>query len=406
MERSRHILIAGAGIAGLTAALCFSRRGYAVRIFERAPALSEVGAGLQVPPNATRILDRIGVLHHLKAASVRPEELVLRRARDMKAVARLPLGDRAEARWGSHYLVSHRADLQSALLAAVRHDPEITLVTGASVTDHATHAMGVTASVTVDGRVEHVQGLMLIAADGVWSALRPQVEGAAPSRFSGHVAWRTTISAESEVSRALASILPLDRVTTFMAPAVHLVAYPVRGGRAINLVALMKGQDYGQVWEARPGSAAFLTAMEKAGPALGRLANEAGPWVAWALHAVGAGAWQDGRAVALIGDAAHATTPFAAQGAALAIEDAAALATAMDVAHGDPAKALPLWESVRKPRAAAVVKRGAFNHFVWHARGPIAFGRDLVLRFRPQESLIADFDWLYGYDAEAAVRGG
>ena len=143
MERSRQIIIAGAGIAGLTAALCFSARGYAVRLYERAETLSEVGAGLQVPPNASRILDRLGVLDRLRPAAVRPESLVLRRAKGMAGITRLPLGDAAEARWGAPYLVTHRADLQSALLTAVRHDPDITLVTGATVNDHATHAQGV-----------------------------------------------------------------------------------------------------------------------------------------------------------------------------------------------------------------------------------------------------------------------
>ena len=345
------------------------------------------------------------MLDRLRPAAVRPESLVLRRAKGMAGITRLPLGDAAEARWGAPYLVTHRADLQSALLTAVRHDPDITLVTGATVNDHATHAQGVTVSVTHDGRIEHVHGCLLIGADGVWSQLRGQVDGAAQSRFTGHVAWRTTLPADAELAQELANILPRDRVTAFMNPDIHLIAYPVRTGRAINLVALMRGEDYGQKWEARPGSAAFLSAMEAASPQMGRLAREAGPWVAWALHAVGDGAWQDGRAVALIGDAAHATTPFAAQGAALAIEDAAALARAMEASRGDPAKALPLWEKVRKPRAAAVVRRGAFNHFVWHARGPIALGRDMVLKLRKPEALMADFDWLYGYDAEAAVRG-
>ena len=232
MERSRQIIIAGAGIAGLTAALSFSARGFAVRVFERADSLSEVGAGLQVPPNATRILDRLGVLQWLKPAAVQPEALVLRRARGLKEITRLPLGNKADERWGAPYLVTHRADLQSALLTAVHHDPDITLVTGATITDHAVHAQGVTASVTQEGRIEHVHGALLIGADGVWSQLRGQVAGAAPSRFTGHVAWRTTLPAETDLARDLAAILPLDRVTAFMNPAIHLIAYPVRTGRA------------------------------------------------------------------------------------------------------------------------------------------------------------------------------
>ncbi|MCC0026577.1 MAG: FAD-dependent monooxygenase [Zhengella sp.] len=400
MIRNRPILIAGAGIAGLTTALALARDGHAVRVFERAPHLTEVGAGLQLSPNATRVLASVGVSGRLLAAATAPESVVLRRGQAMGKLTEVPLGARAEARWGAAYLVIHRADLHAALTTAARQQPLVEIVTGANVADYAAHPRGVTLSVDRDGRVDEIVGGLLIAADGVWSRLRGRLPGAGTSAFTGHVAWRATIPADGDLAQSLGDLLSPAHVTAFMAPDVHLVAYPISAGRRINLVGLMRGADYGQKWAASADPSPFIAVMDKASPALGRMAREAGPWVAWALHAVGPGAWQDGKAVALIGDAAHATTPFAAQGAAMAIEDAGVLARAMREANGDPAVALPRWEAERKPRVARVVKRGAFNHFTWHARGPVALARDAVLWLRKPERLMADFDWLYGWDAE------
>ncbi|PHP66921.1 salicylate hydroxylase [Zhengella mangrovi] len=397
MTRHGPILIAGAGIAGLTAALALARGGHAVRVFERAPELSEVGAGLQLSPNATRVLAAVGVTGRLLSAATAPDAVVLRRGQAMRELTRVPLGAKAEARWGAPYLVIHRADLHGALTAAAAQQPLIEIVTGATVADFASHPRGLTLSVDRDGRVEETVGRMLVAADGVWSRLRGLVPGAGTSAFTGHVAWRATIPADGDLARSLGDLLSPAHVTAFMAPEVHLVAYPISAGRRINLVGLMTGEDYGQKWAASADPSPFIAVMDKASPALGRMAREAGPWVAWALHAVGPGAWQDGKKVVLIGDAAHATTPFAAQGAAMAIEDAGALAHALSEAKGDTAEALPRWEAARKARVARVVRRGAFNHFTWHARGPIALGRDVVLKLRKPEQLMADFDWLYGW---------
>lgn len=398
MIRNRPILIAGAGIAGLTAALALARDGHAVRVFERAPDLSEVGAGLQLSPNATRVLASVGVSGPLVGAASAPEGVVLRRGHAMRKLTEVPLGEKAAQRWGSPYLVIHRADLHAALTTAARQQPLIEITTGATVADYCTHPRGVTLSVDRAGRVDEIVGGLLVAADGVWSRLRAHVPGAGTSAFTGHVAWRATVPSDGALAQSLGDLLDPAHVTAFMAPDVHLVAYPISAGRRINLVGLMRGQDYGQKWAASADPSPFIAVMDKASPALGRMAREAGPWVAWALHAVGPGAWQDGKAVALIGDAAHATTPFAAQGAAMAIEDAGVLARTLRDANGDPAAALPRWEAERKARVAKVVKRGAFNHFTWHARGPVALARDAVLKLRKPDRLMADFDWLYGWE--------
>lgn len=396
---SRQVIVAGAGIAGLTTALALAETGYSVHVFERASGLAEVGAGLQLSPNATHILDRLGVLDLLRPAAVRPEAVVLRDAATLAERSRIPLGDAAEARWGAPYLVAHRADLQSVLLARVGRHPDISLSLGAAVRDVAVHMRGVTASIDRDGKVIEMAGALLVGADGVWSTIRG-LGSVGRSRFSGRIAWRTVVRAESEAGRAFQKIAPADVVTAFMHPTVHLVAYPVRGGGAINLVAVTAGEPIGEVWSREVDPAVLAGAMKGCAPELKRLVAEARPWTSWPLHMVEPGhPWIAPGGIALVGDAAHAMTPFAAQGAAMGIEDAAVLAHCLAARRDDVAVALATYQAARRPRVARVVKRGAFNHFTWHADGAIAFARDRILAITPASRLVRSLDWLYGWKA-------
>lgn len=374
-------------------ALALAERGFSVSVLERARALDEVGAGLQLSPNATRILDRLGIVERLRAAAVQPEAIVLRRARSLREIARVPLGPGAVARWGAPYLTVHRADLQAALLGRVQREPAIRLVPGATVRDAAYHARGVTLSVDHAGSIIEAAGDLVIAADGVWSTMRG-TEGDPRSTFSGLTAWRTTLPRGA--GRA-DPVLSATVVTAFLHGRFHLVAYPIRAGQALNLVAVTRGAPLSQSWSV-PASKDELAAALSRAPALARLVGDAGPWTRWPLHTVDPrGPWTSARGIALIGDAAHAMTPFAAQGAAMAIEDADVLADALHRHRDDFPSGLARYERERKPRVARVVRRGAFNRFVWHASGPIALGRDVVLRLRGPERTLADFDWLYGW---------
>lgn len=399
---SRQILIAGAGIAGLTAALAFARRGFNVRVYEKAPVLEEIGAGLQLSPNATRLLDRLGVVDRLRGVAVRPEAVVLRDARTLREIARVPLGRKAIERWGAPYLVAHRADLQSALLSRVREEADIALVTAAEVRDAALHARGVTLSVDRDGRIGEASGLLAVGADGVWSTLRGLGGRNRKARFSGLVAWRATLRAES--GSALPSPLAADAVTAFLSPHFHLVTYPLRGGAAVNLVAIAKAPAPATGWATGSDAAPLRAAAAKAARDLAAIVDAAGPWTSWPLHEAEPDApWTAGAGLALIGDAAHAMTPFSAQGAAMAIEDAVTLADAVADGRENLAAALVGWEKARRPRIAAVRRRGALNRLAWHARGPVAFGRNLVLRALGPDRLAAQLDWLYGWRDD--VRG-
>jgi len=405
-ERPRQIVIAGAGIAGLTAALAFSARGAPVKIFEQAKQLEAAGAGIQLSPNATRILERLGVLDRLLPNAVRPEAVVLKEARSLRELARVPLGAAGERRWGAPYLAAHRADLQAALMVTVAKLPDIELVTGAKVTAITVDRR--TLSVEIEGKVREIPGDLLVGADGVWSSVRSQLVGKttgfAQSRFSGELAWRATIPAESPAGQAFAAIGAKGCVTTFLHPGFHLVAYPVSQGSAFNLAAFTKGERIAEGWSGHAAPVILTSAMRGTAPALAKLVGLAGPWTAFPIHTVEQQRWTMPDGVALIGDAAHAMTPFAAQGAAMAIEDAAMLANLVAEFPGDPKQSLTIWNNLRRPRVEKVLKRGALNRMAWHAWGPVAIARNLVLATRPAQELAADLDWLYGWDEKKVVR--
>ncbi|TIT91706.1 MAG: salicylate hydroxylase, partial [Mesorhizobium sp.] len=235
--RSRQVVIAGAGIAGLTSALAFAGRGYAATVLEQAGQLEAAGAGLQLSPNATRILRRLGVLDRLAVSAVRPEAVVLKDAATLRELARVPLGQAGENRWGAPYLVAHRADLQAALTTRVAEHPEIQLITGAQVTDIAVAPQNIVVTAQRDG------GSMEV---------RSQLAGKEPafrkSRFSGELAWRAMVAATSAAGQAFAAIGAADCVTTFLHPGFHMVAYPVSKGSAFNLAAFTKGERIAEGW--------------------------------------------------------------------------------------------------------------------------------------------------------------
>lgn len=405
-SKSRPIVIAGAGIAGLTAAIAFAGRGHSVQLFEQAQRLEAVGAGIQLSPNATRILHQVGVLDKLLPRAVRPEAVVLKDAATLRELARVPLGQAAEARWHAPYLVAHRADLQDALMACAA-EAGIEIITGARVTSAAGASDGIAATVEITSQTLIAEGFLLVGADGVWSSIRRGVSSSASgkSQFSGELAWRATVSADSVAGRAYAAVGTVDCVTTFLHRGFHMVAYPVSKGTAFNLVAFTKGERIAESWSGAADPVILAKAMRGTAPGLIRLVEDAGQWTAWPIHTVDQQQpWTAPDGIALIGDAAHAMTPFAAQGAAMAIEDAAMLAECVATFPADPAAGLCVWENLRRPRVAQVARRGALNRLAWHATGPVAIARNLFLNMRPPEKLAADLDWLYGWQPQKIIR--
>ena len=394
-----RVVIVGAGVAGLTTALALARAGFPVRVLERSQRLVEVGAGLQLSPNATRILAELGVLPRLTPVAVRPDRISIRKASTLAPLTSVPLGSDAVRRWGHPYLTVHRADLQSALLAEAARHPEIELSTGAEVRDAAFHSRGVTLSVDRDGGIVEEQCSLAVAADGVWSTLRERAFRDARSRDTGYIAWR----AIARPTGTVAPVVPANEVTAFLHPGFHLVAYPIRGGEAINLVAVTKGRA-GIGWSNSASPDELEGTMAGTAPALPALVRDAGPWTTWPLHeAPAAGPWTHPAGLVLIGDAAHAMSPYAAQGAAMAIEDAAMLAALAARHRGDNARLMDAFERIRRPRIRRAQRRGAFNRFTWHASGPVALARNLVMSLRPPSRNAGDLDWLYGWTVETAL---
>jgi len=377
---AKHAAIVGAGIAGLTAALALARRGISSEIFEQAPELTEVGAGLQISPNASRILAELGVLARLTDAWLEPDSIQLISGTSLRLLAAVPAGSFARARWGAPYGVLHRSTLQQTLLDAVANEPLCQMHLGAQI----------------KGRpLSDRQADLLIGADGVWSQVRESIEGSPSPRFSGNIAYRFTVDAANAPA-----FLERTSVSAILGPSAHLVCYPLREANRFNVVAITAGNAASHDWTNQPTEAQrqqLLSRFSRWHPAIVELFAKTGDVTFWPLYETTNGRWHDGHNCVLIGDAAHAMMPFAAQGAAMAIEDAYELAL---FAPSHPvAEALRLFEAHRTPRIARLRQRGAFNQFAYHARGPMRIGRDIVLALRPPQSLAADLDWIYGYRA-------
>lgn len=378
--------IIGAGIAGLTAALALAKHGIRSHIFEQAEALTEVGAGLQISPNASRILDSLGVLDTLLSVWLEPKEVRLVSGSSLRPVASVPCGEFAKQRWGSPYGTAHRATLQKALLDAVAANALCRLHLGRRIDIKDRRALDAIAGETID---------LVIGADGVWSKARALVPGAPLPQFSGNIAWRFTIP------EAFAPpILDKTSVTAFLGSSSHLVCYPIRENAAFNIVAIVSGSSSTHDWNAAGSKAQrdnMLRGFAGWNNAILKMLETQEQASFWPLYEMGPGRWHNGSDTILIGDAAHAMMPFAAQGAAMAIEDAFELAGML--ASRPIAEAFDLYEKHRAPRIARLRQRAAFNQFAYHARGPIRMARDLVLSLRPPLSLAADMDWIYGYRA-------
>jgi len=401
--RARQIVIAGGGIAGLTAAIAFSARGVPVRLFERSARPQEVGAGLQLSPNATRILARLGVLDRLHSAAIRPEAVILRRAADLREIARVPLGDEAARRWSAPYLALHRADLHAGLLAMASRLPDVEITTGATVSDAAFHPHGVTVAVDQGGRVRELDAALLVGADGVWSNLR-RVIGGGESVFAGRVAWRATVRGDSDALAMMSGYLRRDSVSIFLHRRAHIVAYPIRAGSAINIAAFTRGRMPEETWSRPSDGAPLIEALADVAPPFAHFLRSVSGWTMWPLYTVPPRSpWSRADGAVVIGDAAHAMTPFAAQGAAAGIEDAYVLAAAVCDQPDDIAAALRRYEGIRRPRVAAVARRSALNAFAWHASGPVAAVRDMILATPPGARLASNTEWLFGWDPDEAL---
>jgi salicylate hydroxylase len=387
----KTILIAGAGIGGLTAALALADKGFRVVVLEAARELSEAGAGIQLSPNATRVLAALGLADALRPYATAPEAIAVMNGRSGGTVATIPLGRGIEARYGAPYWVVHRADLQRVLLDAAAARPAIVLRTGFSVLDHKARADGVTvAGKTQSGVMVAEPGDALVGADGLWSTVRARLGHEAAPRFRGRTAWRALIDAAAVES---AWGVPVTRL--WLGPDAHLVHYPVRGGAAINVVAIVADSAPGQSWSGAGDRDDLMARFARWAPQPRALIAAAPAWQTWSLHDLVPALRVGNGVVTLLGDAAHAMLPFLAQGAAMAIEDAAVLADNLARAPDDIAAALGAYEAARAPRTTHVAEASDRTGTFYHLGAPFAAARDFVMRRMGSERLAARQDWLY-----------
>jgi salicylate hydroxylase len=396
---SRTIFVAGAGIGGLTAALALAARGFRVVILEKTERLEEAGAGLQLSPNASRVLIDLGLQSRLAAGAVTPEAVSIMSARSGGEIVRLPLGEAASARAGAPYWVIHRADLQAALQAAVNDNPDIELRLGCQFEDTAAHAKGLTVVQRSGIKRQQELAMALVGADGIWSSVRQHLFPQTQPQFTGLIAWRGTVDA-TRLPREYTA----RRVQLWMGPNAHLVAYPISAAR-INIVAVVAGNWNRPGWSA-PGDTGEIKNVFSAPqwPGTARmLVGAVDEWRKWALFTVaGGGEWSKG-AIALLGDAAHAMLPFAAQGAAMAIEDAAVLAKCLSEIQNEGAPSIALamqrYAKLRLPRVTQVQRAARQSGRIYHLTGPAAFARDLAIRLMGANRVLARQDWIYDWRA-------
>lgn len=391
---SGELLVAGGGIAGLAAAMAARRAGWEARLFEQAAAFSEVGAGIQLGPNATRILREWDLLQGaLGQQAVAPPRLRVRDGADGGELGVLELGDVFARRYGAPYLTMHRADLQDALLEGAKGSGA-RLHGGCRVLAAQEDAGCVGVRTTQATRVE---GEALVAADGLWSELRGTVCADGPPQPTGHLAYRALVR-QADLSASLRS----DEVTAWLAPRMHLVTYPVRAGEWLNAVCVVQGTQAGdaKAWDHAASQAQLASALGPVGSAVRERIAAMPQWRLWVLHARPPVASPEqiarGR-IALLGDAAHPMRPYLAQGAGMAIEDARELQRVLAVADErfvDVPTALRRYALNRWERVAKVQEKSQRNGVVFHAAGAVRIARNAAMR--TLGSKLLDQPWLYG----------
>ena len=386
--KAYRILVAGAGIGGLTAASCLAKAGHRVEIYEQAPQLAEVGAGIQISANAMHVLRDLGLGDAIAAVGVSPGAYVFRLHDSGEAIQRFSLSEEHLRLHGAPYTQLHRADLHDILAARARaFDPGMVRL-NRKVVGFAEDAAGVTL------RFENgasARGDLLIGADGLKSAVAHQIVGDIPAQYTGDAAWRLVVPAE-RLPRGL-----LDQVmSVFMGPGGHVVCYYLRGGELLNFVGLVETDEVSEEsWTVKLPWQTLKQHYRGWHPAIGTIIDAADrdQCYRWSLFfRQPLGNWSSRRAT-LLGDSAHATLPYLAQGAAMAIEDGAVLTRALAMADSIP-DALQLYQRNRMERTARIVRQSSVNRNLFHLRSQAEIREAFAKRDEGHDRNA----WLYSYN--------
>ena len=390
MSERLPVIVIGAGPGGLATAIALAHKDIPVLLLERGTLPNEVGAGLQISPNASGLLKSWGVWSMLEEQAVTPDFIRIQSGVSGNELTEISTKE-ISSRYNAPYMVVHRADLQNALhhrasqmdLIEILDNCEMREITETS--DHVEVRCKL-----ANGEQRFFRGAALIGADGVWSRIRTDYVGSSSAAYSGKTAWRTTLPIQMAPSS-----MDCGNVGLWLAPNAHLVHYPIVGGHMMNVVVIVKDDWNEEGWN-MPGDSKWLNQRFARWPReIRELLVEREDWLKWALCGQDPNQpWTKGK-VTLMGDAAHAMLPFMAQGAVMALEDAAILARAIDEVKGPTDIRLKAYERARKPRVCKVVNKARRNGEIYHLDGLLATARNMTMRMMPKQRLLSQFDWIY-----------
>jgi 2-polyprenyl-6-methoxyphenol hydroxylase-like FAD-dependent oxidoreductase len=388
-DRANPVLIAGGGIGGLAAAIGLAQKGIPSIVLEKASSLGEIGAGIQLGPNAFHAFDYLGVGEAARSMAVYIDQLRLMDALTAQEIAHVDLGEAFRTRFRNPYAVVHRGDLHGVFLKGCQAHPLVELRVRSEVAGYDQDGTSVTARLTSG---ESVKGSMLIGADGLWSNVRKQVVGDGPPRVSGHTTYRSVIPTEQ-----MPEDLRWNAATLWAGPKCHLVHYPLSGWKVFNLVVTCHNDAPEPVAGKPVPEDEVMRGFRHIHERAQSIIRHGKDWKLWVLcDRDPVERWVDGRVV-LLGDAAHPMLQYFAQGACMALEDAVCLSHSLAHQPGDVDQALTSYTKLRVIRTAHVqLQSRAIGEHIYHPSGAHALVRNAIMSAKTSEDYYGHLAWLYG----------